>query len=123
MKLIANIAITASLCATTLIPQAAAAERHLMAGQLLADCTAKPGAPEFSIKRAQCDSYLAGIFDLLFAHKTVAQEQCVPVAVNSDRLRKIVVTYLKEHPAEVSFAAANAVQSATAQAWPRCSLG
>jgi hypothetical protein len=95
----------------------------LLAGQLLADCTAKPSAADFSVKRAQCDSYLAGIFDLLFAHKTVAQEQCVPAAVTSDRLRKIVVTYLKEHPADVSFAAASAVQSATSQAWPRCSLG
>lgn len=103
-------------------PEGARAESHRLAEKLLADCTAEKNDAGFQIKRAACDNYLAGTYDLLFARMSVAAEACVARTITRERLRAMIVDYLKRHPEDLSYSAATAVRAAASEAWPKCSF-
>lgn len=120
----AHIATALTLLVTSFgVPNGALAKGHRLAVELLVDCTAGSGDPSFRSDRRRCDDYLAGIYDLMFARKSADEEACVPRDMTADRLRQVVVRYLRGHAADLSFSAAVAVRSAASEAWPRCSLG
>ena len=118
----ARAAIALFTFAWTIVPQTAHAGSHQQADALLMQCSADTHDPAYRVKRAQCDGYLAGVYDLLFARKSVTDEACVPRRVTPDRLRGIVVDYLKHNPADLGSTAATAVRAAAARAWPACGL-
>jgi hypothetical protein len=119
---------TLGLFACLLLFAAAAPERahagaHRLAAKLLADCIAQKDDAGFQVKRTACDNYLAGTYDLLFDRKSVAAEACVARTITRDRLRAVLVDYLKRHPEDLSYSAATAVRAAASEAWPKCSFG
>ena len=105
------------------IPQGARADGHQLAERLLADCSAKTSDSGFQVKRAACDGYLAGAYDLLFDRKTAAEKSCAPRTVTRERLRSMILDYLRRHPEDLSYSAATAVRTAASEAWPHCSFG
>jgi hypothetical protein len=100
---------------------AAAGDLEFFTGQsLYAECSAKPGAPDYPQRAARCVGYVIGVSDALQAAQGAGASQrvCLPATASAAQVVDAVAKYLADHPDKRPIAAQDLVSEALSQKYP-----